>query len=158
MAGPALQIRGGPGHPDPEIRGGGTPLEPQFGHKIRGEPGPLPWSATAKRWVVLFIGAVLSSVYIQTDPFAQIHWFLIVHWDQKFTRVVIPNILILIHYYVVIVSDTFLHFFTGAVAPDEKVIFIQCSKSSWNGYKFSRVSILWCRNILSCTALRTVIF
>ena len=38
-----LQIRGGPGHPDPEIRGPGFkknffwPFGPQFGSKIRGE-------------------------------------------------------------------------------------------------------------------------
>ena len=42
--------KGGPGHPDPEIRGRGGGVKksffrPQFGLKIRGErpPGPLPW-------------------------------------------------------------------------------------------------------------------
>ena len=61
--GSRLQIRGGPGHPDPEIKageerlGGGAvlkniffvPLEPQFGLKIRGTPGllgPSPVSAS----------------------------------------------------------------------------------------------------------------
>ena len=32
--------KGGPGHPDPEIRGGGLPFGPHFGLKIRGGPGP----------------------------------------------------------------------------------------------------------------------
>ena len=44
--------RGGGGHPDPDIRRGGLkkifsrPFGPQFGLKLRGEPGPpepLPW-------------------------------------------------------------------------------------------------------------------
>ena len=58
-------MRGGPGHSDPEIKGGGkgrrgggeavskkfflVPLEPQFGLKIRGSPGlpgPSPGSAS----------------------------------------------------------------------------------------------------------------
>ena len=56
VADPDLQIRGGPDHPDPEIRGEGglqkdffRPFGPQFGLKIRGA-GPLgtsPGSATA---------------------------------------------------------------------------------------------------------------
>ena len=59
MADPDLQIRGkgGGGHPDPEIRGGGgsflknvfRPFGPQFGPKIRGgpgPPGPFPGSAS----------------------------------------------------------------------------------------------------------------
>ena len=47
-----LQIRGEPGHPDPEIKGGGgggrsqkkmfQPFGPQFGLTIRGGR-PLPW-------------------------------------------------------------------------------------------------------------------
>ena len=51
---PDFQIRGEPGHPDPEIRGGGLkkksfrPFGPQFGLKIR---GPSPGSATAVRIV-----------------------------------------------------------------------------------------------------------
>ena len=55
-------MRGGPGHPDPEIKGGGkegggeavskkfflVPLEPQFGLKVRGTPGlPGPSSGSA---------------------------------------------------------------------------------------------------------------
>ena len=52
MADPDLQIRGGGGHPDPEITGGVSrrifflPFGPHFGRKIRGGPGPLgplPW-------------------------------------------------------------------------------------------------------------------
>ena len=53
MVDPDLQIRGGPGHPDPEIRGGGGlkeillgPSCLRLGLKISGEPGPLgplPW-------------------------------------------------------------------------------------------------------------------
>ena len=46
--------KGGPGHPDPEIRGGGQspknffqPFGPQFGLKIRVGPGPCPRSTTA---------------------------------------------------------------------------------------------------------------
>ena len=43
MADPDLQIRGGPGHPDPEIRGGGPPQN--FFSLIltenEGGPGPL---------------------------------------------------------------------------------------------------------------------
>ena len=35
---------GGAGHPDPDIRGGRCfPFGSQFGLKIRGAPGPLPW-------------------------------------------------------------------------------------------------------------------
>ena len=58
MRDPDLQIRGGPGHPDPEIRGGGLqkntfwPFGPQFGLKIReggAPPGPSPRSATGKK-------------------------------------------------------------------------------------------------------------
>ena len=50
---PDLQIRGRPGHPEPEITGEGRgikkkffrPFGPQFGLKIRGAgpPGPQPW-------------------------------------------------------------------------------------------------------------------
>ena len=57
VADPDLQIRGWPGHPDPEMRGrdGGLglkkfffpPFRPQFGLKIRGGPCPSPGSATA---------------------------------------------------------------------------------------------------------------
>ena len=56
VADPDLQIRGGGGHPDPEISGGGLqkdfflPFGPQFGLKIRGAPSPpgtSPRSATA---------------------------------------------------------------------------------------------------------------
>ena len=55
VADPDLQIREGPGHPDPGIRGGGRqsprknfwPLGPQFSPTIRvgdtGPPRPLPW-------------------------------------------------------------------------------------------------------------------
>ena len=50
VADPDLQIRGGRGgHPDPEIRGGGLknflfrPFGSQFGPKITGRPGLLPW-------------------------------------------------------------------------------------------------------------------
>ena len=52
---PDLPIRGGAGHPDPEIIGVERskknffrPLGPQFGPKIRGagSPGPSPGSAT----------------------------------------------------------------------------------------------------------------
>ena len=59
MANPDLQIRGGPGHRDPEIEEVGEgarnifvwPFGPQFGLKMewgRGEapPGPLPGSTT----------------------------------------------------------------------------------------------------------------
>ena len=52
VADPDLQIKGGGGHPDPEIRGGPglqknffRPFGPQFGLKIRG-PDPSPGSAT----------------------------------------------------------------------------------------------------------------
>ena len=44
-----IRARGGGGHPDPEIRGGGLkknffwPFGPQFGLKNKGGPGPLPW-------------------------------------------------------------------------------------------------------------------
>ena len=56
MTDPDLQIRGEPGHPGPEIRGGGggsqktffRPFGPQFDLKIR---GPSPGSATAVRIV-----------------------------------------------------------------------------------------------------------
>ena len=55
MTDPDLQIREEPGHPGPEIRGGGgsqktffRPFGPQFGLKIR---GPSPGSATAVRIV-----------------------------------------------------------------------------------------------------------
>ena len=45
VADPYLQMgRGGGGHPDPEMRGGGLKkifFRPQFGLKIRGRPGPL---------------------------------------------------------------------------------------------------------------------
>ena len=48
MADPDLQIRGGGGHPDPEIREGGQfsknvfwPFGPQFSPKIGGGAGPL---------------------------------------------------------------------------------------------------------------------
>lgn len=56
MADSELQIRGEPGHPDPEIKGGGRersqkkmfqPFGPQFGLTIRGG-GPSPGSTTAK--------------------------------------------------------------------------------------------------------------
>ena len=57
MANPDLQIRGGPGHLDPEIEEGGKgarkifvwPFGPQFGLKMerggggKSLPGPLPW-------------------------------------------------------------------------------------------------------------------
>ena len=47
VAVPDLQIRGGGGHPDPEIRGAQKnyfrPFGPPFGLKIRGDPGaPAP--------------------------------------------------------------------------------------------------------------------
>ena len=60
VADPDLQIRGEPGHPDPEITGGGKrsqkklfqPFGPQFGLTIRGGGGwgggPSPGSITAK--------------------------------------------------------------------------------------------------------------
>ena len=56
MTDPDLQIREEPGHPGPEIRGGGggsqktffRPFRPQFGLKIR---GPSPGSATVVRIV-----------------------------------------------------------------------------------------------------------
>ena len=54
MTDPDLQIRGEPGHPGPEIRGGGSqktffrPFGPQFGLKIR---GPSPGSDNAVRIV-----------------------------------------------------------------------------------------------------------
>ena len=54
MTDPDLQIRGEPGHPGPEIRGGGVsknffrPFGPQFGLKIR---GPSPGSDNAVRIV-----------------------------------------------------------------------------------------------------------
>ena len=53
-ADPDLQIRGGGGHPDPEIKGMGRskkiffpPFGPQFGPEVRGAgpPGPTPGSA-----------------------------------------------------------------------------------------------------------------
>ena len=56
MADPDLQIKGGGGHPVPEIRGGSglkkmffRPFGPQLGPKIResGPLGPSPESATA---------------------------------------------------------------------------------------------------------------
>ena len=56
VADPDLQIRGRPGHPDPEIRGRGLqkhffrPFGPHFWSKNKGGPGPLdssPGSATA---------------------------------------------------------------------------------------------------------------
>ena len=48
VADPDLQMKGGGGHPDPEIRGGGAglqkgffqPFDPPFGLKIRGGPRP----------------------------------------------------------------------------------------------------------------------
>ena len=47
VADPELQIRGGGGHPDPGIGGGGAvskknfrPFGPQFGLKIKGSPSP----------------------------------------------------------------------------------------------------------------------
>ena len=43
MSNPGLEIRGGPGHPDPEMEGGGVS---QFGLKIRGRRGPSTGSAT----------------------------------------------------------------------------------------------------------------
>ena len=55
MADPGLQIKGGPGFPYPENKGGsrsqnffGGPFSPPFGLKIRGPgpPGPSPTSAT----------------------------------------------------------------------------------------------------------------
>ena len=61
MANPDLQIRGGPGHLDPEIEEGGKgarkifvwPFGPQFGLKMergggggKALPGPLPWIPT----------------------------------------------------------------------------------------------------------------
>ena len=50
VADPDLQIREGPGHPDPEIRGGGGqspqkifwPFGPQFSPTIRGGTRPPP--------------------------------------------------------------------------------------------------------------------
>ena len=60
VADPDLQIRGEPGHPDPEITGGERsqkklfqPFGPQFGLTIRGggggwSGGPSPGSITAK--------------------------------------------------------------------------------------------------------------
>ena len=60
VADPDLQIRGRPGHPDPEITGEGRgvkkeffrPFGPQFGLKIggAGPPGPTPGSATECLW------------------------------------------------------------------------------------------------------------
>ena len=53
--------KGGPGHPDPEIRGGGLPFGPHFGLKIRGggprPPRSLPGSAPALYywWAVLCV-------------------------------------------------------------------------------------------------------
>jgi len=50
---------GGPGHPDPEIRGARSPknffrpFRPHFGLKIRGEgspPRPLPWICHGNGW------------------------------------------------------------------------------------------------------------
>ena len=56
---PDIEISGGPGHPDPKIRGGGEaclpkeffwPFGPQFGPKIRGGGvGPSPGFATVIR-------------------------------------------------------------------------------------------------------------
>ena len=55
MPDPYLEIRGGPGHPDPEIRweGGRSPIfffGPLFGLELRGAvpPGPSPESATGE--------------------------------------------------------------------------------------------------------------
>ena len=56
MADPDLQIKGGGGHPDPEIRGGGLktiffqPFRPQFGPKIRGERAPQAPSLDPPLW------------------------------------------------------------------------------------------------------------
>ena len=59
MRDPDLQIRGGPGHPDPEIRGGGWSPKKYFlalwasvwSKNKRGgcPPGPSPRSATGKK-------------------------------------------------------------------------------------------------------------
>ena len=53
MADPDLQIREGPGHPDPEIRGRSkkqffSPFGSQFGLTIG---GPSPASATGRSWL-----------------------------------------------------------------------------------------------------------
>ena len=67
VADPDLQIRGEPGHQDPEITGGGggggersqkklfQPFGPQFGQTIRGGGGglgrrPLPWIHNCKSY------------------------------------------------------------------------------------------------------------
>ena len=60
MADRDLQIRGGGGHPDPELRGGGSVSKKRFEaipasvwSKHKGEPGPpwpLPW---IRHWILL---------------------------------------------------------------------------------------------------------
>ena len=59
VANPDLQMGGGRGHPDPEIRGGPVlkkiffrPFRPQFGPK-KGGAGPFPGSTTARGTVIL---------------------------------------------------------------------------------------------------------
>ena len=61
--------KGGPCHPDPEIRGGGLrkkffrPFWPRFGPKIRGGPGTPPRSATTiQRGVLNFAIAMIYHV------------------------------------------------------------------------------------------------
>ena len=63
MADPDLQIRGGGGHLDPEIRGGPTskiffrPFGPHFDLKVRGAwaPRALPLDPPLERFVYLFV-------------------------------------------------------------------------------------------------------
>ena len=79
VADPDLQIRGGPGRTDPEIREGGSPknffrpFRPQFGPKIGGAPAPpldlpLLWQSIPKKLFSYTIDDCVPDVTAEVAP------------------------------------------------------------------------------------------